>query len=231
MIIVAHLEKINDRWKTNLSQAYTYILFMTGTILCCWSKSTWIKVTCWVCWKTPGQACPWPGSWHTPTMSLMAWTTSQMNCKCICLERWKEKEGGRESAKERQGKGERGVRGREGEGGEGGREQSVNSHIFSCRNTVHRDLAARNILVHKDDQGNVQAKVADFGLSRWIDFLFQSAFHIGPCCKLCTFTFYHRHLYSEMYKHQGTKPRPLPAKWMALESLMYFIFTSKSDVW
>lgn len=40
-----------------------------------------------------------------------------------------------------------------------------------------------------------------------------------------------RHLYSEMYKTQGSKPRPLPAKWMALESLMYFIFTTKSDVW
>ena len=108
----------------------------------------------------------------------------------------------------------------------------MNSHFFSHRNTVHRDLAARNILVHKDDQGNVQAKVADFGLSRWVDFLLPSAFCFRLFHELChlPFTIY-RHLYSEMYKHQGTKPRPLPAKWMALESLMYFIFTSKSDVW
>ncbi|XP_019855382.1 PREDICTED: tyrosine-protein kinase Abl-like [Amphimedon queenslandica] len=70
---------------------------------------------------------------------------------------------------------------------------------------VHRDLAARNVMVHKTESGEMLAKIADFGLSR--------------------------HLYSEMYKHQGNKPRPLPAKWMALESLMYFIFTTKSDVW
>ncbi|CAI8044869.1 Tyrosine-protein kinase SRK3 (Fragment) [Geodia barretti] len=73
---------------------------------------------------------------------------------------------------------------------------------LSC---VHRDLAARNILVHQDDSEFMHTKIADFGLSR--------------------------HLYSDMYKHQGTKPRPLPAKWMALESLMYFTFTTKSDVW
>lgn len=34
------------------------------------------------------------------------------------------------------------------------------------RNTVHRDLAARNILVHRIQDGSMQAKVADFGLSR-----------------------------------------------------------------
>jgi len=37
---------------------------------------------------------------------------------------------------------------------------------LTCRNTVHRDLAARNILVHRNDDGSMQAKVADFGLSR-----------------------------------------------------------------
>ena len=34
------------------------------------------------------------------------------------------------------------------------------------RNCVHRDLAARNILVHKYPSGEVEAKIADFGLSR-----------------------------------------------------------------
>lgn len=43
--------------------------------------------------------------------------------------------------------------------------------LWLFRNTVHRDLAARNILVHKDEHGNVQAKVADFGLSRWAGYL------------------------------------------------------------
>ena len=60
-------------------------------------------------------------------------------------------------------------------------------------------------MVHKQDDGYIVAKIADFGLSR--------------------------HLYTEMYKHQGNKPRPLPAKWMALESLMYFVFTTRSDIW
>ena len=46
--------------------------------------------------------------------------------------------------------------------------QVLTSVLFCAyRNTVHRDLAARNILVHKDEHGDVQAKVADFGLSRW----------------------------------------------------------------
>ncbi|KAL5468995.1 hypothetical protein EMCRGX_G030158 [Ephydatia muelleri] len=79
------------------------------------------------------------------------------------------------------------------------------NYLASELNCVHRDLAARNILVHKYPSGEVEAKIADFGLSR--------------------------HLYSDMYKHTTSKPRPLPAKWMALESLMYFIFTTRSDVW
>jgi serine/threonine protein kinase len=78
-------------------------------------------------------------------------------------------------------------------------------YLASELQCVHRDLAARNVMVHKTEDGDMLAKIADFGLSR--------------------------HLYSEMYKHSGAKPRPLPAKWMALESLMYFIFTTKSDVW
>lgn len=34
-----------------------------------------------------------------------------------------------------------------------------------------------------------------------------------------------------MYQDDFKKPRPLPAKWMALESLIDCIFTTKTDVW
>ena len=96
------------------------------------------------------------------------------------------------------------------------------------RQCVHRDLAARNVMVNKDEKGEMIAKIADFGLSRYVN-------HLSFCIIVLTifliFFCYFRHLYSEMYKHQGSKPRPLPAKWMALESLMYFVFSTRSDVW
>ena len=47
------------------------------------------------------------------------------------------------------------------------REKKIFTFSCVCRNTVHRDLAARNILVHKHTDGSMQAKVADFGLSRY----------------------------------------------------------------
>jgi serine/threonine protein kinase len=71
---------------------------------------------------------------------------------------------------------------------------------------VHRDLAARNIMIHEDREGEMHAKIADFGLSR--------------------------HVYSGIYTPTTVKKaRPLPAKWMALESLIDFVFTTRSDVW
>ena len=33
---------------------------------------------------------------------------------------------------------------------------------------VHRDLAARNVMVHKEQNGDMIVKIADFGLSRYI---------------------------------------------------------------
>ena len=116
------------------------------------------------------------------------------------------------------------------------------THTHTHSNCVHRDLAARNILVRDDGENKkMLAKVADFGLSRSVSLLLLyislyvcsdtvCAEYVNKNISLILVASL-RHLYSEMYKHQGSKPRPLPAKWMALESLMYFIFTSKSDVW
>ncbi|XP_055331680.1 focal adhesion kinase 1-like isoform X2 [Paramacrobiotus metropolitanus] len=70
---------------------------------------------------------------------------------------------------------------------------------LESKNYVHRDIAARNILV--SDCDNV--KLADFGLSRWIE--------------------------EESY-YKASKGK-LPIKWMAPESINFRRFSSASDVW
>ncbi|GAU98565.1 hypothetical protein RvY_09694 [Ramazzottius varieornatus] len=72
-------------------------------------------------------------------------------------------------------------------------------HYLESKNYVHRDIAARNILVA--DYDNI--KLADFGLSRWID--------------------------EESY-YKASKGK-LPIKWMAPESINFRRFTAASDVW
>ena len=64
---------------------------------------------------------------------------------------------------------------------------------------VHRDIAARNVLVSAHDC----VKLADFGLSRWIE-------------------------HNSYYKASKGK---LPIKWMAPESINFRRFTTASDVW
>lgn len=66
---------------------------------------------------------------------------------------------------------------------------------------VHRDLAARNCMV--DEHQTV--KVADFGLSRDV--------------------------YTTNYYSDGDNRKPLPRKWMAIESLERGNYDTKSDVW
>ena len=70
---------------------------------------------------------------------------------------------------------------------------------LESKNFVHRDIAARNVLVSAHDC----VKLADFGLSRWID---QDTY----------------------YKASKGK---LPIKWMAPESINFRRFTTASDVW
>uniref|UniRef100_A0A8C6EDN0 Macrophage-stimulating protein receptor n=1 Tax=Microcebus murinus TaxID=30608 RepID=A0A8C6EDN0_MICMU len=67
---------------------------------------------------------------------------------------------------------------------------------------VHRDLAARNCMLDE----SFTVKVADFGLARDI-------------------------LDKEYYSVQQHRHARLPVKWMALESLQTYRFTTKSDVW
>ncbi|XP_031551093.1 focal adhesion kinase 1-like isoform X2 [Actinia tenebrosa] len=70
---------------------------------------------------------------------------------------------------------------------------------LESKNFVHRDIAARNVLVcsHKC------VKLADFGLSRWIE---------------------------EQTYYKASKGK-LPIKWMAPESINFRRFTSASDAW
>ncbi|XP_031200394.1 macrophage-stimulating protein receptor isoform X4 [Mastomys coucha] len=67
---------------------------------------------------------------------------------------------------------------------------------------VHRDLAARNCMLDE----SFTVKVADFGLARGI-------------------------LDKEYYSVRQQRHARLPVKWMALESLQTYKFTTKSDVW
>ncbi|XP_059793622.1 macrophage-stimulating protein receptor isoform X3 [Balaenoptera ricei] len=67
---------------------------------------------------------------------------------------------------------------------------------------VHRDLAARNCMLDE----SFTVKVADFGLAREV-------------------------LDKEYYSVQQHRHARLPVKWMALESLQTYRFTTKSDVW
>jgi len=66
---------------------------------------------------------------------------------------------------------------------------------------VHRDLAARNCMI----DGSYMVKIADFGMSRDV--------------------------YEKDYYTMDNMNKPLPMKWMAVESLREGRFTSKSDVW
>ncbi|XP_012916113.1 macrophage-stimulating protein receptor isoform X4 [Mustela putorius furo] len=67
---------------------------------------------------------------------------------------------------------------------------------------VHRDLAARNCMLDE----SFTVKVADFGLARDV-------------------------LDKEYYSVRQHRHARLPVKWMALESLQTYRFTTKSDVW
>ena len=70
-------------------------------------------------------------------------------------------------------------------------------------NFVHRDLAARNCMTDELDR----VKVADFGLTRDL--------------------FDKQYFRTNMKEERGK----MAIKWMALESLEEYIFTTKSDVW
>lgn len=71
---------------------------------------------------------------------------------------------------------------------------------LASKKFIHRDLAARNCMI--DEQFYV--KVADFGLSH--------------------------NIYSEDYYRVQDKAKPLPVKWMAIESLISGRYTTESDV-
>ena len=73
---------------------------------------------------------------------------------------------------------------------------------------VHRDLACRNILVAE----NKQLKISDFGLAREINVDYN-----------------HKNEDKEYYRIHFHNDK-LPIRWMAIESISEFIFTTKSDV-
>lgn len=82
---------------------------------------------------------------------------------------------------------------------------SINVPLHLCLGVsqiIHRDLAARNVLVDH----NKLCKIADFGMSRFAN-------EDGEVIET-------RH-----------GRNALPIRWMAPESLIYSLFTTKTDVW
>lgn len=78
----------------------------------------------------------------------------------------------------------------------------VGDLVFLSAQIIHRDLAARNVLVDH----NKLCKIADFGMSRFAN-------EDGEVIET-------RH-----------GRNALPIRWMAPESLIYSLFTTKTDVW
>ncbi|XP_050972004.1 ephrin type-A receptor 5 isoform X2 [Labeo rohita] len=72
---------------------------------------------------------------------------------------------------------------------------------LSLQGFLHRDLAARNCMLGDD----LRVCVADFGLSK--------------------------NIYSSNYYRQKNMDVNMPVRWMAIESLSDFLYTTKSDVW
>lgn len=82
-------------------------------------------------------------------------------------------------------------------------ERSIEPRVFiGFLQIIHRDLAARNVLVDH----NKLCKIADFGMSRFAN-------EDGEVIET-------RH-----------GRNALPIRWMAPESLIYSLFTTKTDVW
>ncbi|XP_029167418.1 LOW QUALITY PROTEIN: leukocyte tyrosine kinase receptor-like [Nylanderia fulva] len=77
-------------------------------------------------------------------------------------------------------------------------------HYLEEMRYVHRDLACRNCLISTRNDGSHIVKISDFGLTR--------------------------NMYNDQYYRMETRD-PLPIRWMAPESILYQLFTSKSDVW
>lgn len=101
-----------------------------------------------------------------------------------------------------------------------------------CLQFIHRDLAARNVLVGE----NLASKIADFGLSRGEEvYVKKTMVSLSPppqsLCWPCSpeLPYIRPFLLTQPLKPTLSQGR-LPVRWMAIESLNYSVYTTKSDV-